>query len=105
MALASVLEKALLLQRTLLTGREEPNVAINELAQQAISAESDTLTQEIGNLKTELELRQTLAGNSPMVLIQRHSARSGGSRGIYEGDASRNRLDEIEQAPDTGKQP
>ncbi|NNA97396.1 integrating conjugative element protein [Pseudomonas gessardii] len=104
-ALSSVLEKALLLQRTLLTGRKEPNVAINELAQQAISAESDTLTQEIGNLKTELELRQTLAGNSPMVLIQRHSARSGGSRGVYEGDASRNRLDEIQQAPDTGRQP
>jgi integrating conjugative element protein (TIGR03755 family) len=104
-ALASVLEKALLLQRTLLTGRKEPNVAINELAQQAISAESDTLAQEIGNLKTELELRQTLAGNSPMVLIQRHSARSGGSRGVYEGDASRNRLDEIQQAPDTGKRP
>lgn len=104
-ALASVLEKALLLQRTLLTGRKEPNVAINELAQQAISAESDTLAQEIGNLKTELELRQTLAGNSPMVLIQRHSARSGGSRGVYEGDASRNRLDEIQQAPATGKRP
>jgi integrating conjugative element protein (TIGR03755 family) len=104
-ALASVLEKALLLQRTLLTGRKEPNVAINELAQQAISAESDTLTQEIGNLKTELELRQTLAGNSPMVLIQRHSARSGGSRGVYEGDTSRNRLNEIQQPSDTGKQP
>lgn len=104
-ALASVLEKALLLQRTLLTGRKEPNVAINELAQQAISAESDTLAQEIGNLKTELELRQTLAGNSPMLLIQRHSARSGGSRGVYEGDASRNRLDEIQQAPDAGKRP
>ncbi|HDS1130724.1 TPA: integrating conjugative element protein [Stenotrophomonas maltophilia] len=72
-ALASVLEKALLLQRTLLTGRKEPNVAINNLAQQAISSESDTLAQEINNLKTELELRQTLAGNSAMVLIQRHS--------------------------------
>src|SRR5690606_35925419 len=32
-ALASVLEKALLLQRTLLTGRGEPNVAANELAE------------------------------------------------------------------------
>lgn len=104
-ALASVLEKALLLQRTLLTGRKEPNVAINELAQQAISAESDTLSQEIGNLKTELELRQTLAGNSPMVLIQRHSTRSAGSRGVYEGDSTRNRLDEIQQAPAKDKRP
>jgi integrating conjugative element protein (TIGR03755 family) len=104
-ALASVLEKALLLQRTLLTGRKEPNVAINDLAQQAIGTESDTLTQEINNLKTELELRQTLAGNSAMVLVQRHSTRSSGSRGIYEGDPTRNRLGEIEKAPQPGAQP
>ncbi|MFJ4443329.1 integrating conjugative element protein [Pseudomonas sp. NPDC089422] len=104
-ALASVLEKALLLQRTLLTGRKEPNVAINDLAQQAISTESDTLAQEINTLKSELELRRTLAGNSPMVLVQRHTARSGGSRGVYEGDPTRNRLDEIEKAPQTGTRP
>lgn len=61
-ALSSVMEKALLLQRTLMTGRKEPNVASNQLAQQAISSESDALTQEINNLKTELELRRTLAG-------------------------------------------
>ncbi|MFJ4346351.1 integrating conjugative element protein [Pseudomonas sp. NPDC089401] len=104
-ALASVLEKALLLQRTLLTGRKEPNVAINDLAQQAIGSESDTLTQEINNLKTELELRQTLAGNSAMMLVQRHSTRSSGSRGIYEGDPTRNRLGEIEKAPQTRTRP
>ncbi|MFX6036041.1 integrating conjugative element protein, partial [Acinetobacter baumannii] len=34
-ALSSVLEKALLLQRTLLTGKKEPNVAANELAVEA----------------------------------------------------------------------
>lgn len=100
-ALSSVLEKALLLQRTLLTGRNEPNVAANQLALEAIFAESDTLTQEINNLKTELELRRTLASNSPMVLIQRHSARSDGSRGIYQGDPMRNRVDEIQKPPVT----
>ncbi|MBT2375349.1 integrating conjugative element protein [Pseudomonas fluorescens] len=104
-ALASVLEKALLLQRTLLAGRKEPNVAINELAQQAISSDSDTLAQEINSLKTELELRQTLAGNSAMTLIQRHSTRSSGSRGVYEGDPTRNRVDEIEKVPPTDTQP
>lgn len=104
-ALASVLEKALLLQRTLLTGRKEPNVAINDLAQQALSGESDVLAQEINSLKTELELRQTLAGNSAMTVIQRHSIRSSGSRGVYEGDPTRNRLDEIEKAPATGSRP
>lgn len=104
-ALSSVLEKALLLQRTLLTGRKEPNVAANQLAQEAIAGESDTLTQEINNLKTELELRRTLAGNSPMTLIQRHTARGEGSRGIYQGDPVRNRIDEIQKPPKTLDRP
>src|SRR5690606_33708895 len=59
-ALSSVLEKALLLQRTLLTGRKEPNIAANQLAQEAVRHESDLLAQEIENLKTELELRREL---------------------------------------------
>lgn len=98
-ALSSVLEKALLLQRTLLTGRKEPNVAANDLAQQAVSHESDTLDREIQNLKTELELRRELASNSPAAIIQRHSTRSAGSRGIYEGDPTRNRLDQLQRPP------
>lgn len=102
-ALSSVLEKALLLQRTLLTGRKEPNVASNELAQQAISTESDILAQEINSLKTELELRRTLAGNSPMMLIQRQIDRAAGSLGVYQGDPVRNRLDLIQQAPPEGQ--
>ena len=83
-ALSSVLEKALLLQRTLLTGKKEPNVAANELAVQAVDQENSALEQEINNLKTELELRRTLAGNSAMAIIQRHStcapARAASSR-------------------------
>lgn len=104
-ALASVLEKALLLQRTLLTGRKEPNVAANELAQKAVTHESDILDREIHNLKTELELRRELAGNSPMAIIQRHSARAAGVRGIYEGDPVRNRVDELQRPPSGGSHP
>ncbi|MGB3749171.1 MAG: integrating conjugative element protein [Rhodanobacter sp.] len=96
-ALASVLEKALLLQRTLLTGRKEPNVAANQLAQQAITHESSLLEQEINNLKTELELRRELANNSPMAIIQRHGMRSAGSRGVFQGDTERDRLDAIQR--------
>jgi len=96
-ALASTLEKALLLQRTLLTGKKEPNVAANELATDAVDQEADTLTQEIQNLKTELELRRELAGNAPMAIIQRHTTRAAGSRGVYEGDPTRDRLDEIQK--------
>ncbi|WP_408326342.1 integrating conjugative element protein [Paraburkholderia agricolaris] len=100
-ALSSVLEKALLLQRTLLTGKGEPNVAANQLAQQAVDQENGTLEQEINNLKTELELRHELTGNSPMAIIGRNTARSAGSRGIYQGDPLRDRLDTI-QKPKSG---
>ncbi|CAB3647657.1 integrating conjugative element protein [Achromobacter pestifer] len=104
-ALASVLEKALLLQRTMLTGRKEPNVAANDLAQQAVTHESDTLDREIRNLKAELELRRELASNSPMAIIQRHGARAAGSRGIYEGDPTRDRLDQLQRPPAGGSNP
>src|SRR5690606_24534915 len=96
-ALSSVMEKALLLQRTLLTGRKEPNVAANQLAQQAVTHESSLLEQEINNLKTELELRRELTNNSPMTIIQRHGVRASGSRGIYEGDPIRDRLDRLQR--------
>ncbi|MFC4252934.1 integrating conjugative element protein [Sinimarinibacterium flocculans] len=96
-ALSSVLEKALLLQRTLLTGRKEPNVTANELALQAIDQEIDALDQEIRNLKTELELRRTLAGNSALAILQRHSGRASGSRGVFEGDTTRDRLNELQK--------
>jgi integrating conjugative element protein (TIGR03755 family) len=96
-ALASVLEKALLLQRTLLTGKKEPNVAANQLAVDAVNRESDALDREILNLKTELELRRELANNAPMAIIQRHGTRAAGSRGVYEGDPVPNRLDQLQR--------
>ena len=96
-ALASVLEKALLLQRTLLAGKKEPNVAANELAERAVDQEIRTLEQEIASLKNELELRKALAGNAALLIIQRRHARAAASRGIFEGDTTRDRLREIER--------
>ena len=95
--------KALLLQRTLLTGKKEPNVAANELAVEAVNHESDTLDREIRNLKTELELRRELANNSPMAIIQRHGTRAAGSRGIYEGDPVPDRLDQLQKGNPGGR--
>lgn len=96
-ALASVLEKALLLQRTLLTGKKEPNVAANQMAVEAVNQETDTLDREILNLKTELELRRELANNSPMAIIQRHGTRAAGSRGVVESDPVPDRLDRLQR--------
>lgn len=94
-ALASVMEKALLLQRTLLTGSKEPNVVNNDLAVQAISQENATLSLEIQNLKTELELRRTLAGNTTASIIERYRQRAENSRIISERDTNINRLGEL----------
>lgn len=96
-ALASVLEKALLLQRTLLTGRKEPNIAANELAVKAVDQENGILAQEIDNLKTELELRRALAGNAALMILQRHGVRANASRGIFEGDPTRDHLRAIQK--------
>lgn len=96
-ALASVMEKALLLQRIMLTGSKEPNVSSNDLAQQALTKENSVLEQEINNLKSELELRQQLANNSATAILERYRVRSESSRTIYDGDAEPNRLDKIQR--------
>ena len=101
---SSVAEQALLLQRTLLTGRREPNVAANDLAQQALDRDTNILDREIRNLNEEWELRRNLMNNTPMAIIQRHGARAAGSGGVYQGDPVRNRLDELER-PTPGGNP
>jgi integrating conjugative element protein (TIGR03755 family) len=101
-AVSSVLEKALLLQRTLLAGNKEPNVSANDVATSAISSETDTLKLEIENLKTEVELRRTLASNSPMAIITRHKERQANSSTIFDGETELNRLEDANQAPARG---
>lgn len=96
-AVTSVLEKALLLQRALLAGNKEPNVAANEIATAAVNQERESLQQEITNLRTELELRRALTSNSPAAIIARHTERKDNSRTIYEGDPDTNRLESVEK--------
>lgn len=98
-ALSSVMEKALLLQRTLVTGSQEPNVAANQMAQAAVLQQVDLLDRQINNLKTELELRRALTSNTAAMIIQRQQARNAASRGVFEGDATRNRVDELQRPP------
>lgn len=95
-ALSDVLEKALILQRTLLAGSREPNVAANDLAVQAVNLQSSSLQQEIGNLKIELDMRQQLANNSPMTIIERSKTRAENSRGVFQGDPETDRLNQLQ---------
>ncbi|AZC39474.1 integrating conjugative element protein [Pseudomonas chlororaphis] len=101
-ALADVLEKSLLLQRTMLAGSKEPNVAANNLAVQTINQQSTDLQQEIQNLKLDLEMRQQLAKNSPMTIIEREKARAENSRGVFHGDPETGRLNQL-QSPKTNQ--
>ena len=101
-AFSEVLEKALVLQRTLLAGSREPNVAINDLALNAVNQQKSSLQEEIDNLRTELDLRQQLANNSPMTIIARSKARTENSRGVYEGDPETDRLNQL-QTPAHGE--
>jgi len=96
-ALSSTLEKALLLERTLRAGKKEPNVSANEMAMQAVEQEIKVLEQEIASLKTELELRHALTGNAALAIVQRKAARAAASRGVFEGDTTRDRVREIER--------
>jgi len=95
-ALSDVLEKALALQRTMMAGSKEPNVAANDLAVQAVNQQSAVLQQEIGNLKIELDMRQQLAQNAPMKIIERSRSRSENSRGVFQGDPETGRLNQLQ---------
>ena len=95
-----MLEKALLLQRTLLTGRREPNVAANELAVKAVDQRTTRWSRRSTTSRPSWSWR-TLAGNSAMAIVQRHGTRAAGSRGIFEGDTTRDRLKEV-QKPRSG---
>lgn len=97
-ALSDVLSKALLLLRMLLAGSQEPNVAVNDVAQQAISTRNSNLQQQIDNLRTELELRRTLASNSPASILERSGARRAASSGIFQGDPIPDRLQRVEES-------
>ncbi|MBA6130134.1 hypothetical protein H4C46_28805 [Pseudomonas juntendi] len=44
------------------------------------------------NLKTELDMRQQLANNSPMKIIERGKARSENSRAVYDAAPEQDRL-------------
>jgi integrating conjugative element protein (TIGR03755 family) len=96
-AVSSVLEKAMLLQGTLLAGRKEPNVAANQLAQNAVSRESELLHQDIDILRSQFELRRAFAGNAAKAILERHSERAEASRNTVEADDQPDRLNQIQK--------
>ena len=95
-ALSSVLDKALLLLRTLLAGSHEPNVASAEPAQTALAKNIDALEREIRLLQTELQVRQILATNTASLVLDRHAGGAEASRTVEQGDPEPSRLNDAD---------
>jgi len=95
-ALSRVLDKALLLLRTLLAGSHEPNIASAEPAQTALTKNIDALEREIRLLQTELQVRQMLATNTASLVLDRHAGGADASRTVEQGDPEPGRLNDAD---------
>ncbi|BDB20852.1 integrating conjugative element protein [Pseudomonas sp. CYM-20-01] len=95
-ALSSVLDKALLLLRTLLAGSHEPNIASAEPAQTALTKNIDALEREIRLLRTELQIRRMLATNTASLVLDRHAGGADASRTVEQGDPEPRRLNDAD---------
>ncbi|MFW3895245.1 integrating conjugative element protein [Pseudomonas bharatica] len=100
-ALSSVIYKAMLLQRTLLAGSREPNVASAQPATTALNSNVETLEREIRLLQTELQVRQALATNTASLVLDRHAGGADASRSIDQRDPRPDRLQRADQGRST----
>ena len=75
MALARVMEQALMARRTLLAGAREPNIAAEKEAQTQLNQTSVQLDQELNQLRLELEMRRMLADNASTSVLTRKTLR------------------------------
>ncbi|MNQ96695.1 hypothetical protein D3C85_1123110 [compost metagenome] len=100
-ALSSVIYKSMLLQRTLLAGSHEPNVASAQPATTALNGNVETLEREIRLLQTELQVRQSLATNTASLVLDRHAGGADASRSIDQRDPEPDRLHRADQGRST----
>lgn len=75
MALARVMEQALMARRTLLAGMREPNIASEKEAQTQLNQTTLQLDQELNQLRLELEMRRMLADNASTSVLTRKAQR------------------------------
>lgn len=76
LALSRVMEQALMARRTLLAGMREPNVSGEKEAQTALTQTTAQLDQELSQLKLELDMRQALADNAALTILERQTMRA-----------------------------
>lgn len=70
------MEQALMARRTLLAGMREPNISGEKEAQTALTQTTAQLDQELSQLKLELDMRQALADNAALTILERQTMRA-----------------------------
>lgn len=63
-------------RRTLLAGMREPNISGEKEAQTALTQTTAQLDQELSQLKLELDMRQALADNAALTILERQTMRA-----------------------------
>lgn len=76
MATARTLTKAMWARRMLLAGASDPGIANNETGMQALDRRLAALDRDIDTLKSEMEIRQSLASNAASVALDRATRRA-----------------------------
>ncbi|EAA3765969.1 TPA: integrating conjugative element protein, partial [Salmonella enterica] len=76
LALSRVMEQTLMARRTLLAGMREPNISGEKEAQAALTQTTAQLDQELSQLKLELDMRQALADNAALTILERQTIRA-----------------------------
>ena len=96
LALSRVMEQALMARRTLLAGMREPNVSGEKEAQTALTQTTAQLDQELSQLKLELDMRQALADNAALTILERQTMRAK-TKGLAVGveDDTDKRVDDL----------
>lgn len=70
------MEQALIARRTLLAGMREPNISSEKEAQTALTQTTTQFDQELSQLKLELDMRQALADNAALTILERQTMRA-----------------------------
>ncbi len=98
LAMSSVLERALLLQRVIISGSRNPYIEQTKPVQETIQKNLDSLTAEINSIQTEMQVRTALANNTASAVLRRQAAAYEQSKLIESQDSDRDRVIRVDRA-------
>ncbi len=101
MALVRVLEQAISASRAMHAGMKEPNIANVHEAVATNDRSLSMLEREINLIKTELDLRNSIANNTAMAILDRRAGRQEAGKPVEVHDPEVNRPAQVDQPRST----